>query len=285
MLQDAIATASRGLFFKAGVFDFNEALLVTITDASWAIEQKIIDGHIYPRRSQFGRINALGTPNLWTEDNGHLHIISWKSGLIRRMCRSTFRAESHGMLYGTETGIYLRAVYCELLGKFESSNWESTCAKAMRHVWFTDCESLHSYLINPVAAGCEDKRLEIDLEGLREYLWEDENGNPKDDIAIDIHDKPRWIDTSTMICDPLTKAGNDKFADRLAETMMTGRFTTEPSPESQLKKLNQQKARKLKYLSNRELQAMDGIIDADKENDASHANTDENHECENLLEF
>ena len=127
----------------------------------------------------------------------------------------------------------------------------------MRHVWFTDCESLHSYLINPVAAGCEDKRLEIDLEGLREYLWEDEDGNPKDDMNDKIHDKPRWIDTSAMICDSLTKAGNEQFADRLVETMTTGRFTLEASPESQMKKLRQQKARQVKYLSNKELTDMD----------------------------
>ena len=257
VLQDAKATATRGLFFKANAFDFNEALLVTVTDASWANEKKIIDGHIYPRRSQFGRINALGSPDLWDGDDGCLHIIGWKSGLIRRMCRSTFRAESHGMMYGTEMGVYLRAVYAELHDKFESHNWENVCAKAMRHVWFTDCESLHSYLINPVAAGCEDKRLEIDLEGLREYLWEDEDGNPKDDMNDKIHDKPRWIDTSAMICDSLTKAGNEQFADRLVETMTTGRFTLEASPESQMKKLRQQKARQVKYLSNKELTDMD----------------------------
>jgi len=252
VLQEAKATASRGLFFKAGAFNWDDAILVTTTDASWANEKKIIDGHIYPRRSQFGRINAIGSPDLWDGDNGVIHIIGWKSGLIRRMCRSTFRAESQGMTYGTETGVYIRAVFTEVHGKFEFRNWESACAKCMKHVWFTDCQSLHDYLVNPVAAGCEDKRLEIDLEGLREYLWEDENGIPKDDMNEDIHDKPRWVDTSAMICDPLTKAGNEKFADRLAATMSTGRLTLEASPESQIRKMKQQKARKNKsgqYLS------------------------------------
>ena len=93
----------------------------------------------------------------------------------------------------------------------------------------------------PVAQGCEDKRLEIDLEGLRENLWFDADGNPKDDWLVDMHDKPRWIDTSAMICDPLTKAGSFKFANRLNECMKTGIFDTTPTPESVIKKMAKQK--------------------------------------------
>ena len=75
------------------------------------------------------------------------------------------------------------------------------------------------YLKNPVPQGCEDKRLEIDLEALRDSLWFDADGNPKDDWLENQHDKPRWIDTSAMICDPLTKAGTDKFHSRLVGVM------------------------------------------------------------------
>ena len=86
------------------------------------------------------------------------------------MCRSTFRAETQGMSYANEVGVHLRAALCELRGTFTYKDWEEETAKQMRQVLFTDCESLHSYLMNPVAQGCEDKRLEIDLEALREYL-------------------------------------------------------------------------------------------------------------------
>ena len=107
----------------------------------------------------------------------------------------------------------------------------------------TDCQSLHDYLNNPSAAGTEDKRLEIDLEGLREYVWENPDGSLKDYITEDQHDKIRWIDTSTMLCDPLTKAGSKGFADRLTDCMKTGEFSLEPTTESQMKKLRQQKLR------------------------------------------
>ena len=82
-----------------------------------------------------------------------------------------------------------------------------------KQVWMTDCQSLYDYLVNPVAAGCEDKRLEIDLEDLCEYLWEWRDGSLKDDCTDEARDMPRWIDTSTMICDPLTKGGNENFSE------------------------------------------------------------------------
>ena len=77
----------------------------------------------------------------------------------------------------------------------------------------TDCRSLHDYLVNPVAQGSEDKRLEIDLENLRENLWEHPSGRPKDEITEDQNDKPLWIDASTMLCDPLTKGSPKNFTD------------------------------------------------------------------------
>ena len=64
------------------------------------------------------------------------------------------------------------AAIARMRGLFEpGGDWESQCSKVLRHMWFTDCQSLHDYLINPVAAGTEDGRLEIDLDALRENLW------------------------------------------------------------------------------------------------------------------
>ena len=66
----------------------------------------------------------------------------------------------------------------EVVGKLlaHDTGWERVCTPVKRQVWMTDGESLHVYLVNPSAAGSEDKRLEIDLEGLREYLWETPDG-------------------------------------------------------------------------------------------------------------
>ena len=63
----------------------------------------------------------------------------------------------------------------------------------MKHIWLTDCESLHSYLVNPVAALVEDNRLESDLLDLRQILWEDWLGNPEEEITEDECDRCIWI--------------------------------------------------------------------------------------------
>ncbi len=51
-----------------------------------------------------------------------------------------------------------------------------------------------------------------------------------------------------MLCDPLTKAGSKNFALRLTDCMQSGDLSLEPTEESQLKKLRQQKARMQKAM-------------------------------------
>ena len=66
----------------------------------------------------------------------------------------------------------------------------------------------------------------------------------KDHVTEDQHDKLRWIDTSSMICDPLTKAGTHNFNQRLHECMTTGILNLQPTVESQMRKLARQKLRR-----------------------------------------
>ena len=66
-----------------------------------------------------------------------------------------------------------------------------------------------------------------------------------------------WIDTSTIICDPLTKAGPKGFASRLQGVMKTGELSLEPTVESQMKKLKTQKARQAKALGKLQSTATD----------------------------
>ena len=167
-------------------------------------------------------------------------------GLIKMTGRITFRAEAHGVLCATEWYDNLRAVISPLRNLFErSKNWEYEVASQLPNHWLTDCQSMHDYMVNPVRAGCEDKRLEIDLDGLREDLWEygDDFGTMKESLEDEQYNKPRWIDTSTMICDPLTKHGHEQFAARLVSTMDTGILNLVASASSELKKMRAQKAR------------------------------------------
>ena len=102
---------------------------------------------------------------------------------------------------------------------------------------------------HPSPNGSEDKGLEIDLESLRELLWTYPDGSPKDHIYESQCDAVRWIDTSVMICDPLTKAGGKGFADRLIPTYTSGYMDLKPTAESQLRKLTASKSCKLLFRS------------------------------------
>jgi hypothetical protein len=237
LLSDLKSTSDQGLSDPAGMFDFHEALMITISDASWANDGKITaNGDVFPKRSQHGRITGLTHPDMWNGTEGPLHVISWKRGLIKRVCRSTFRAETHGMIYATEASDRIRAILADIRGvladKRPSATWEHVCVQVVKNVWFTDCQSLHDYLMCPVANGSEDKRLEIDLESLRESLWEWPDGRPKDSITEGQTDHPRWIDTSAMLCDPLTKSGNAAFYTRLRAAMSTGRIDEHAAAET-----------------------------------------------------
>ena len=161
--------------------------------------------------------------------------------MIKRTCRSTLQAETQAMIYGVEEGTKLRAAIVGARGRQDRLNWEASSARNMKHLWLKDCASLSSHLTSPISVSVEDKRLETDLEGLRQDLWEDLEGNPKDSLDPEDPDKVRWIDTSTMVADPLTKKMK---ATRLVKTLTSGKLSLEPTPESILQKMSKQKSRK-----------------------------------------
>ena len=84
------------------------------------------------------------------------------------------------------------------------------------------------------------KRLAIDLKALRQSVWE-RAGERTDVVDSTSGDYPRWIDTSTMIADPLTKT---MAATRLEDTLMTGLLDLRPTEESLLIKAKNRASRK-----------------------------------------
>ena len=68
----------------------------------------------------------------------------------------------------------------------------------------------------------------------------------------DQSEKPRWIDTSAMICDPLAKYGNEAFSSRLVECMESGILDLTPTVTSELEKMRAHKVRIDKALNKSE---------------------------------
>ena len=81
-----MAGANEGLYFKAQAFERNDAVLVSINDASWAGETKAVDDRVFPRRNQSGRMLVLADQNIWDGKSAQFHVLGWKSVQITRTC-------------------------------------------------------------------------------------------------------------------------------------------------------------------------------------------------------
>ena len=104
----------------------------------------------------------------------------------------------------------------------------------------TDCDSLYEHLMSQRFNAIENKRLAIDLKALRQFIWE-RSGERTLEVDCSCGDYPRWIDTSVMLADPLTKAMK---SDRLQQTLKTGLFDLKPTAESLMIKEKNRACRK-----------------------------------------
>ena len=116
----------------------------------------------------------------------------------------------------------------------------------MPQLWFTDCQSVYDTVRASVQAKAADKRLGIELAGLRQNLWRAKGeaiGNPliRDELPVDATDSIRWIDTEVMLADPMTK---NMEADKLIEFLSTNWWDTSQPIESVMKKQAKQIARR-----------------------------------------
>ena len=228
VLEYAQSTSDEGIYFSSEGIDWNDCVVCTVTDASFCNETVMVQDVPEPGRSQQGFIVCLAPAGILNMEKATIHPISWSSTVIKRVCRSTLMAETFAMIKGTEAGTRIRAAIVDMKGKLDMKNWEESASSEMGHCWMTDCDSLYEHLMSQRFNSVENKRLAIDLMGLRQQIWE-RSGERTLEIDHSCGDYPRWIDTSTMIADPLTKA---MTCERLSSTMMTGVFDMRPTPES-----------------------------------------------------
>ena len=76
---------------------------------------------------------------------------------------------------------------------------------------FTDCRSLEEYVNQPGLHSTSDKRLAIDLTGIRQQIWrklQEETGDPliTDHLPAEATTKLHWLSTTKMAADCLTKS-------------------------------------------------------------------------------
>ena len=225
IVEYATSASTRGII-SPDLFG-DDAVVVTISDASFCQEQEQFDGVTQNFILQQACITALAPGNALNAEKMLIHPLSWSSTRIRRVCRSTRMAEAHALSNAVERGFRTRATIFDMRGQLYIRQAEAASA-AIRHVWFTDCESLFAHLILPNTKQVDNKRLAIDLSALKQLIWDN-----RDDCDGEVDGSKgnysRWIDTSAMLSDCLTKA---MTSGRLNEKLKTGIFDMRPTEES-----------------------------------------------------
>ena len=137
-------------------------------------------------------------------------------------------AEAYALSNAVEHGFRTRATIVDMRGQLNICEWEKTASAAMGNVWFADCESIFSHWISPNTKQVDNKRLAIDLSPLNQLIWYNRD-DCDEEVDGSKRDFPRWIDTSAMLSDCLTKT---MTSGRLNETLSTGIFDMRPTEES-----------------------------------------------------
>ena len=112
-------------------------------------ETEKVHGDFEDGRSQQGYILCLGPQDLVTLPVAMVHVISWSSSLIRKICRPTLQAGTMVMTRGVEARARLRAAIVDMKGQLDINNCENSAASHMGHVCMTDCDSLYENFILP----------------------------------------------------------------------------------------------------------------------------------------
>ena len=131
LLQEAKESSDEGLFFKSGLFTWNNMEMLTITDASFGNESNF--------RSQTGRMTFLTGPDSFDNKGMGVYLICSFPTIIGRVCRSTLQAETCALSDGVEESMRLRASLADARGVFLRTDWEYHTSRFMRNVWMIDC--------------------------------------------------------------------------------------------------------------------------------------------------
>ena len=218
VVELALQGSDLQITFKSDWIDWSDLAVVTFSDASFANEEGF--------KSQQGRIHYITNASSLKEGSHKMHLISFGSTTLKRVCRATLQAEAYALQTAVEHGDRLRCLICELTGRLDDfKNWHEETQRRMAHVYYTDCRSLSDHVLAEVPRKVQDKRLGIELAALRQGVWT-VSGERTSEIYSPYGDHLRWIETSKQLADPLTKSMRPDY---LLKTLESGLVNVENS--------------------------------------------------------
>ena len=127
------------------------------------------------------------------------------------MYRATLQAETYALQNAQESGDRIRAALAEIYGYGSSgTDWDSRARTKILHVCLTDCRSLADNLKTETPPRVQDKRLQIELSALRQFIFTEDGVR-----TVEAHpyggDRIDWVDTSTQAADCFTKSMKPDF--------------------------------------------------------------------------
>ena len=204
----------KGLHYPLKAFYFEQSVIIGMQDASFANDATVNEaGKRSGFRSQSGRVLCLGAPSFKNTKQGAVHVLDWHSTTIKRVCRSTLQAETMSLQLGMEECEHVRMVMHGLYRDHHRyvRTWAIEAMDTKQVELYTDCRSLEEYVNQSGLHSVSDKRLAIDLTGIRQQIWrqqQEETGDPliTDRLPRDGTTRLHWICTEKMVADSLTKA-------------------------------------------------------------------------------
>jgi hypothetical protein len=211
---------------SSGHADLPDICIIACSDASHGGEDEWLDEwqEREPFRSQGAKLIFIADAAILDGEEAQVHLVSYASTICKRVVSSTMKAESYQLTEVVEAADLIRAALCDAHGSLDAARWEQSAASWCKSLWITDCKSAESTLHKPIARGI-DKRLGIELASLRQFLWRRRfNALPDrrllEELPTDEErtDFCRWIDTTVMACDCLTKEMSEDFLQEIIET-------------------------------------------------------------------
>ena len=113
MVEYAIST--RGICFSS--FSWDDAVVVTVSDAGFCQEQEQVGGITRAFRSQQACITALAPGDALNAEKMLIHPHSWSPTRITRVYRSTLLTEAYALSNAVEKGLRTRAIIVDMRGQ------------------------------------------------------------------------------------------------------------------------------------------------------------------------
>eukprot|EP00435_Cladocopium_sp_Y103_P008415 s912_g2.t1 len=218
VISIAQKTKDVGITYPLKAFKFEDAVIIGMQDASFANDHELNEaGKRLGLRSQSGRLLCLGPPSFKDNKQGEMLLVSWHSVTIKRVCRSTLQAESMSLIAGLEESEHLRMVLHGLRKDHHryDATWQTEAMDERNVELFTDCRSLEEAVNQQGLQTVGDKRLAIDLCGVRQQIWRragEATGDPllTDHLPKNATTRLWWTNTEKMAADALTKSMKPK---------------------------------------------------------------------------